>query len=40
MQMEKDKEFKHGVKGYVKPGFEYVLNRYEHLFAKGEDKKS
>ena len=38
--METDKTHNYGVKGFVKPGFEHVLSKYEELFAKEEDKRS
>ena len=38
--MEKDRTHNYGVIGFVKPGFEHVLSKYEELFAKEEDKRS
>lgn len=32
--------FRFGVSGYVKPGFEHVLEKYEELFQKEDDNRS
>lgn len=32
--------FEHGVQGYVKPGFEHVLDEFQQMIIDGDDKRS
>lgn len=38
--MESEQTFNFGIKGYVKPGFEHVLKKFEALYKNGDDKRS
>jgi CubicO group peptidase (beta-lactamase class C family) len=38
--MQTENQYKHKIKGFVKPGFEFALQKFEELYEQGHDTRS